>query len=137
MVEVNGVCKHGRYERIWLKSLRVILVFATQDDRPAGRTRFITYIHMSPIWIKKCSLEVSQTSRGVYLETFHVQFSRSCVLLESPNLFCHSFVMPPPPPPPPSTSPQKTFISHESCACLFDPQGRICFDNLTRRHTEI
>ena len=35
MAEVNGVYKHGRYQRIWLKSLHIMLsdkVFATQDS---------------------------------------------------------------------------------------------------------
>ena len=41
MVEVNGVYNHGRYEQIWLKSMRVmsnIKVFATQDKQMASRS---------------------------------------------------------------------------------------------------
>ena len=54
MIEVHDAYKHGRYEEIWLNTLRVmsnIRVFATQD----GQIRLITYIrfHMILIWIKK------------------------------------------------------------------------------------
>ena len=57
MVEVNGTCKHGRYNKIWLKSLCVmsnIKVFAMQDGRMDGHTdrhnsshRFVWYSYGS------------------------------------------------------------------------------------------
>ena len=40
MVQANDAYKHGRYEKIWLKSLHVMSiakVFAIQDGWPAGR----------------------------------------------------------------------------------------------------
>ena len=46
MVDVNGAYKHGRYDNIWLNSLRVmsnIKVFA-HAKRPAGRTNTTHYI---------------------------------------------------------------------------------------------
>ena len=41
MVEVSGTYKHGRYERIWLKSLCIISnvkVFTMQDGQTASQT---------------------------------------------------------------------------------------------------
>ena len=50
MEEVNGAYKHGRYEEIWLNSLRVmsnVKLFATQDGWLARQTQLITYIQVS------------------------------------------------------------------------------------------
>ena len=46
MAEVNGIYKHGRYELIWLNSLRVmsnVKVFAMQDEL-AGWPNMTHYI---------------------------------------------------------------------------------------------
>ena len=59
-VEVNGACKHCRYEQIWLNSLRAmsnIKVFTMQNGRPASRTNTTHYIesiyyYMIGIWKK-------------------------------------------------------------------------------------
>ena len=47
MVEDNGAFKHGRCDKIWLKSLHVtsnIRVFATEDSQPARQTDTTLYI---------------------------------------------------------------------------------------------
>ena len=48
MVAVDGAFKHGRYDKIWLKSLRAVSnvkVLATQDGRTDGRTNTSHYIN--------------------------------------------------------------------------------------------
>ena len=40
MVEVSGVYRHGKYERIWMKGLHIILkvkVFSKKDRRVDGQ----------------------------------------------------------------------------------------------------
>ena len=54
IVEVNGAYKHGRYDKIWLKSISVMsnVEFLTPKmagqrsfSQPAGQTNTIHYIH--------------------------------------------------------------------------------------------